>query len=98
MSQKIEIPAFWPNKACQCPVAGDECKEAVAGRCDPRRCSLSLLYESPTSCVGCDQFADIEFDVDHALSFDGICLLKHEAIHHRKHGFHDCPRHKGDAS
>ena len=94
MSEKIEMPAFWPNRACQCPVSGDECKEAVAGRCDPRRCRLSLLYESPTSCVGCDEFLAVEFDVDHAMWFDGICLWAHDAIPHISYGHADCPRHK----
>lgn len=83
----------WLNEKCACPIKIDECRESVAGKCIPKKCILSELYESKTTCVGCENFLRIDFGVDNALSFQGICLWAQTAIPNEKYGLENCPRH-----
>ena len=41
------------------------------------------LEDNAKTCVGCPHFLEIDFDVDNALSFEGICKRKHIAIPHK---------------
>jgi len=38
------------------------------------------LNDNAKSCVGCPYFLEVDFNVDNALSFEGICKKKHVAI------------------